>query len=173
MIDKHISITIRPTQEEFDTLKIPMDIFIEWLEPEKYIVSLEKGKGKRYNHYQIGLLTHKHIDNIRRVINKLFKPYLSERTIKLNIWRKVKVHNNTYSLIGYCAKEEKIYKTSLTPEVVKNELIRYNSRTREAKKIEVTYCNRRFCICGNYGCKHIFLKKFINKELEKFRSGRV
>ncbi len=159
MIDKYISITIRPTYEEFITLKNPMDTFIEWLEPEKYICALEKGKGKNYNHYQIGLMTHKHINSVRRKVNSIFTPFLSERTIKLNIWRKVKIHNNNYSLIGYCAKECKIYKTSIDQEIIKYESIRYNSRNREAKKIEVIYCHRRYCICGNYGCSHDISKR--------------
>lgn len=170
MIDKHISITIRPTYVEFITLKNPMDTFIEWLEPEKYIVALEKGKDNKFNHYQIGLLTHKHIDSVRRKVDNLFKPFLSDRTLKLNIWRKVKIHNDNCSLIGYCAKENNIYKTSLSPEIIKNESIRYMSRTREAKKIQVQYCYRRFCVCGTYGCKHSFQKSY---ELRKLRKEKT
>ncbi len=152
MINKYISITIRPTYEEFITLKNPMDTFLQWLEPEEYICALEKGKDTKYNHYQMGIKTHKHINNVRRKIIQIFTPFLSDTTIKLNIWKKVKLHNDNCSLIGYCAKEGKIYKTNIDKEIINMEKLRYESRPREAKKITVTYCRRRFCICGNYGC---------------------
>ncbi len=161
MIDKYISITIRPTYEEFITLKNPMDTFIQWLEPEEYICALEKGTSKRYNHYQMGLKTHKHIDSIRRKVDNIFKPYLSNRTQKLNIWRKVKTHNDSVSLIGYCAKEGKIYKTNIEKKIIDEELIRYNTSTRGAKKIQVIHCHRRFCICGSVNCCKLSFDEYI------------
>ena len=163
MINKYISITIRPTYEEFITLKNPMDTFIQWLEPEEYICALEKGKGLKYNHYQMGLKTHRHIDTIRKKVKLLFKPFLCDRTIKLNIWCKVKIHNNKHSLIGYCAKENRIYKSNIDKKVIEEEKYRYNSSTREAEKIVKVenICGRRFCICGNIRCS-LTLKEYLN-----------
>ncbi len=138
--------------EEFITLKNPMDAFIAWLEPERYIVSLEKGKNDKYNHYQIGIETNKKINSIRMKIDRTFKPHLSSRTITLNIWRKVKIHNMKVSLIGYCAKEGNIYKTNLYDKLIKEELDKYILQTAKPEIIQIIYCQKKYCICGNYGC---------------------
>ncbi len=160
MIDKYISVTIRPKYEEFITLKNPMDTFIRWLEPDEYICALEKGKDTKYNHYQMGIKTHRHINSIRRKINDIFIPFLSNPTIKSNIWKKVKIHNDNCSLIGYCAKEGKIYKTNITKDVIEIESLRYITASAKPLKIVVTYCHRRFCICGNYGCSWNHVRTF-------------
>ena len=96
MTETYLSITIRPPMEEFSSCKIPMDIFIEYMKPDEYIVSLEKGKTQKegYNHYQLALKTGKNINTIRKAINRFFKPHLLPSTLKKGVWRKVKTHNN-------------------------------------------------------------------------------
>lgn len=136
MTQQLISITIRPPEAEFSACKIPIDIFIEYLGESEYIISLEKGsqKLKDYNHYQIALKTGKNVNTIRKAINRFFKPHLTPSTLKKGVWRKVKIHNNKVSLIGYCLKEGKVYSTNIQESELKAQLELYNSQKKTAPK---------------------------------------
>ncbi len=149
MTERILSITIRPPKEEFERLAIPMAIFIQYIDDSKYLISLESGQNKgQFNHYQIALITVKHIDTIRRVINKLFKPYLSPSTLKKGVWKKVINHNNTVSLIGYCLKEGHIYSTNISEDTLEAELEKYLKQSKDKKpKKRQCECKKRFCIC--------------------------
>ncbi len=163
MTDNLISITIRPPYEEFSSMKIPMDLFIQYIEDMQYVVSLEKGKSAQkkghtqkegaFNHYQIGLYSTKHIDTIRRVINRYFKPYLSPSTKKKNVWKKVLKHNDKVSLIGYCQKEGHIYSTNIEQTKLQAELVRY---LEFVPKKRPTQCNGD-CNKDANGRKMLFL----------------
>ncbi len=143
MTERILSITIRPPKEEFERLAIPMAIFIQYVEDSKYLISLEKGqKTGHFNHYQIALITGKHIDTIRRVVNRLFKPYLSPSTLKKGVWKKVINHNNSVSLIGYCQKEGHIYSTNIEASHLKAELLKYLSQTKDKRPIILYPCHR-------------------------------
>ncbi len=167
MIDKFISITIRPTYEEFIQLKNVIDKVISFMESGKYIVALEKGKDEKYNHYQICFRTTKHIDAVRRKIITFIKPHLTKKTIKSNVWLKVKKHNMKVTLIGYCMKECNMYKTNWSIPVLLEEKRKYLKQ----KGVDITPtlrkhrifkdtdfslnnppCGRKFCICWNPNC---------------------
>jgi len=136
MTERILSITIRPPIEEFKALAIPMAIFIQYIDDSKYVVSLESGQKKgQFNHYQIALITAKHIDTIRRVVNRLFKPYLSPSTLKKGVWKKVINHNNKISLIGYCQKEGHIYSTNIEEAKLEAELNKYLEQTKSLRPI--------------------------------------
>ncbi len=136
MTEQFISITIRPPYDEFSSCKIPIDILIEYMGSDSYIVSLEKGKSQKegHNHYQIGLKTGKNINTIRKAINRFFKPHLLPSTLKKGVWRKVKSHNNKVSLFGYCLKEGHLYSTNIEESKIKAELELYNSQIKTAPK---------------------------------------
>ncbi len=144
-----ISITIRPPKEEFERLAIPMAIFIQYVKDCDYLISLESGLNKgQFNHYQIALITEKHIDTIRRMINKIFKPYLSPSTLKKAVWKKVIKHNNKVSLLGYCQKEGHVYSTNIDQTILDEELYKYCIQTKDKKPIKRRCeCKKRFCIC--------------------------
>ncbi len=153
MTDRILSITIRPPIEEFSALAIPIAIFIQYIDDSKYIVSLERGqKEGQFNHYQIALITAKHIDTIRRVVNRLFKPYLSPSTLKKGIWKKVINHNNKVSLLGYCQKEGNIYSTNIDSATLEAELNKYLEQTKDKRPYECVSKRhdgrlRKFSIC--------------------------
>lgn len=146
MTDNLLSITIRPTEQEFEGIKTPMDVFIEYMKPNEYIVSLEKGQKKgHFNHYQVAYISGRHIDTIRRAINRIFKPHLSPSTLKKGVWKKCIKHNDSVSLIGYCQKEGNIYSTNIDASKLKAELNLYNS-VKEAtahKKANLLPCMHR------------------------------
>ncbi len=133
-----LSITIRPPQAEFNAIANAMDEFIEYMKPNEYIVSLEKGLNKghkaQFNHYQIAYVSDRHVDTIRRGLNRIFKPVLSASTLKKGVWKKCIKHNDKTSLIGYCQKEGKIYSTNIEETKLKAELERYLSRKKNKTK---------------------------------------
>ncbi len=140
MSETLLSITIRPPQAEFSSIKDAIDLFIEYMKPNEYIVSLEKGQKKGqtpkkgdFNHYQIAYISAKHIDTIRRAINRFFKPHLSPSTLKKGVWKKCIKHNNKTSLLGYCQKEGQIYSTNIEESKLKAELELYNSQISKNK----------------------------------------
>ncbi len=167
MIYKYISITIRPTYEEFVKLEKPLIKLIFFMEKGKYIIGKEKGKDNKFNHYQICFKTTKHINTVRSRVDIIFKPYLTKKTLKLNKWKKVKIHNMKVSLIGYCVKENEIYKTNWSNDVLLEEKRKYllqkgvNIRpTLKSLKFfkDVDFvtdnpiCGKKFCICWNPNC---------------------
>jgi len=156
MTETYLSITIRPPIAEFAALKIPMDIFISYMKPDEYIVSLEKGKAQKegHNHYQIALKTGKNINTIRKAINRFFKPHLFPSTLKKGVWKKVKTHNNKVSIIGYCLKEGHIYSTNIEETKLKAELELYNSYQPKKKAIK---CNGNCNYDEKLGRKMLFL----------------
>lgn len=180
MAEQLISITIRPTQEEFSGIKIPMDQFILYMMPNEYIVSLECGQKKgAFNHYQIAYRSSKHVDTIRRAINRFFKPHLTPSTLKKGKWRKCLKHNNKHSLLGYCQKEGNVYSTNIEQSKLKAELELYNSQKtiKKAKPVwpkcrrcltpllsqRPTYANNGWAIdysYYNYFCKKCNCQKF-------------
>ncbi len=135
MTEQLLSITIRPPQEEFKSIKDAIDIFIEYMKPNEYIVSLEKGQKKgHFNHYQIAYISGRHVDTIGRGLNRIFKPVLSPSTLKKGVWKKCIQHNDKNSLIGYCQKEGNIYSTNIEPAKLKAELDLYNSQKKDNTK---------------------------------------
>ncbi len=134
MTEAYLSITIRPPQEEFNTIKDAIDLFIEYMKPDSYIVSIEKGRKEgKDNHYQMALITARHVDTIRRAINRFFKPHLMPATLKKGVWKKCIKHNNKVSIIGYCQKEGNVYSTNIEESKLKAELQKYISQTSKIK----------------------------------------
>lgn len=147
MTEQLYSITIRPTQEEFDQpiFEVACNYFCCWMNDEPYIVSIEKGKGKKDNHYQIALISKKHPSTIRRAINRFFAKVLTPSTLRKGVWRKCIKHNNLHSLLGYVQKEGQLFKTNIEASKLKAELELYNSQIRkkpEKKAIEWPKCRR-------------------------------
>ncbi len=131
MEKQYLSITIRPPQAEFEAIKDAIDLFIEYMKPDSYIVSIEKGqKEGKDNHYQMALISARHVDTIRRAINRFFKPHLSPSTLKTGVWKKCIRHNNVVSLVGYCLKEGNVYSTNIEETQLKAELQKYKSQIK-------------------------------------------
>ncbi len=131
MTEQYLSMTIRPPIEEFNCIKDALDLFIEYMKPDSYIVSIEKGQNVgKDNHYQMALISARHVDTIRRAINRFFKPHLSPSTLKKGKWKKCILHNNKVSLIGYCQKEGNVYSTNIEESKLKAELQKYKSQIK-------------------------------------------
>ncbi len=158
----NISITIRPTQEEFNDIhkKEIINDLITYFKTKNilYIISLEKGKLKIVNHYQIGISTIVHIDTIRRNVNRIFKPLLTPKTLKIGIWKKVKLHKDLKGLTGYCQKESDVYNSNMTKEYRLQALKYYISLSKKTKhpKKENIYDSNMFIILEKSGLKILY-----------------
>lgn len=92
-----VSITIRPRRYE----KNYFDIVAVWLKSlnTEYIIAEEKG-----NHLQIGTITDKRTNNIRRTIQRIM-PFTPEDEAEKRYWLKISTHDDWKYLVGYCSKE--------------------------------------------------------------------
>ncbi len=169
--DNILSITIRPPIDEFSRLAIPMTIFIQYIEDCKYLISLEKGARKEgaFNHYQIYLRTSKNINTVRKAVNRIFKCYLTPKTLKKNIWRKVASHNNKVSLLGYCQKEGNIYSTNIERTILDAELKLYReqTKTKEIPCMSPSLENgrkRKFQICLCPKCMEYYKRSILSRK---------
>ncbi len=177
MTEQYLSITIRPPQEEFNTIKDAIDLFIEYMKPDSYIVSIEKGRKEgKDNHYQMALKTAKHVDTIRRAINRFFKPHLSPSTLKKGVWKKCIKHNNAVSIVGYCQKEGNVYSTNIEETKLKAELQNYLSKIK-AKPEDIPCISppvsgrvRLFQICVCKSCQKYYHSREYLKRIQEMNN---
>ncbi len=170
MTDNSISITIRPTYEEFTLIhnKKVIDTLIDYLKDRKaqFIIGLETGKDDKINHYQIAISTKIHLDTIRRVITRIFKPHLEARTLKIGKWKLVRKHKDIKGLIGYCVKEDNVYSTNYSVEFREQASQYYTEKLaqkqaksqKQAVKVKGHYCYD--CYPSMYITDHAYQRRY-------------
>lgn len=156
----HYSITISPTIEEFNKMKVDGLIVSGLIILSKhYIIAEEKGASEDLSHYQIYMETEKEIrqDKIRLKIKKLIEKHYQLTNIKVAL--KVKpINTNINGVIGYTLKEgNKIY-TNMKQELLtrcKEEYLKFeNKKKLDKEKYKIN--------CKNY---HIKVELYIKNNL--------
>ena len=155
MTQFNLSITIRPTYEEFLLIheKKVIDSLINYViyNDGLIIVGLESGKDNKVNHYQIAVSGKIHPDVLRRKVNKFFRPFLRPSTLKIGKWKLVKLHKDIKGLVGYCVKEDNVYSTNYSLEY-REQASKYYLETKN-KAVNKPKKRPRCIKCDNLGPK--------------------